>query len=396
MSQLVLIANPGSASRKYALYAGSRLLASLHFEYVEQKVLYSYNFNDESKNDLDAGVSHIAFVATKVMDILRAIGAVDANQKLDVVGLRVVAPATHFQEHRILDAKEITRLTELETRAELHINATLQEAELLRAAFGGVPIIGASDSAFHATKPQHASTYAISQEDAKQADVWRFGYHGLSVSSVVSSLKSAKHLPARMVVCHLGSGASVTAVLEGKSIDTTMGYSPLEGLVMSTRSGSIDPTAVDVLADQLDLSPKKIQHYLNANSGLKGLSGASDDIRELLKLESSKHAGAKLALDSYVYHVQQAIGQMVAALGGIDGLVFTGTVGERSAEIRQRIVRKMLYLGIALNAKTNNDHELIVEPTVISQDRHPAVVMVVPTDEAASILQAVRSLTKDA
>jgi acetate kinase len=269
----------------------------------------------------------------------------------------------------------------------------LQEAKLLQSSFPKVSIIGASDSAFHAEKPLHAATYGISQTDAKAADVWRFGYHGLSVASVVEKLREAKKLPKRLVVCHLGSGASVTAVLEGKSIDTSMGYSPLEGLVMSTRSGSIDPTAVDTLATARKVSAKKLQHYLNAESGLLGLSGESDDIRELLVLEEKGHKGATLALDTYVYRVQLAIGQMVAALGGIDGLVFTGTVGERSAIIRRRIVSAMLYLGLALDSRV---HEPIDNPqdiTVISQSRHPAIVMIVPTDEAQSILQAVHTLT---
>lgn len=396
LRKLTLIANPGSASRKYALYRstdeGDECLAELHFEKGEDRVIYTLSLAGKAQKPVDAGINHLAFSATKLPIILQQNNIVDDSAFVDAIGLRVVAPASFFQTHQLLNKRAIEYLRELEPRAELHIGATLQEAELLNATFPGARIVGVSDSAFHAHKPVHANTYGISQKDAKKYDIWRFGYHGLSATAVVETLKDTKRLPKRLVLCHLGSGASITAVKDGKSIDNTMGYSPLEGLVMSTRSGTIDPTAAAVLAEKNKLDPYGLQLYLNFKSGLLGLSEVSDDIRSLLELEEQGHDGAALALRVYVYKVQQAIGQMAASLGGVDGLVFTGTVGERSAVIRHRIIKNMLFLGLSIDSATNARTIAPATLTKISQDRHPAPVLVVPSNESHAILHAVHQM----
>jgi len=306
--------------------------------------------------------------------------------------MRIVAPSTFFQTHRLLNKISLGHLKELEPNAILHISAILQETELLKVTLPNVPIWGISDSAFHSTKPLHSHSYAISQSYAHELDIWRFGYHGISVSSVVKNLKCANKLPKRLIVCHLGGGASVTAVFDGKSLDSTMGYSPLEGLMMSTRSGSIDPTATEALRRGLNLDKEKLQILLNTTSGLLGVSNLSGDIRELLEFEKSGKEEAKLALDMYVSRVQQAIGQMVAVSGGIDALVFTGTVGERSAVIRKRVVSNLQYLGLAIDAKQN--HESISPKVIcnISRVDHPVDIFIVPSDEEPRIAQHTRRL----
>lgn len=389
--KLTLIANPGSASRKYALYDDRTLLASVHFETLGKKVVYSYWSLEKSIELEDAKISHLAFAATKLKDLLSKNLSIDTKD-IGAIGIRVVAPSSYFQKSCLLTGRSIELLEELEPRASLHISATLQEIKLLGAEFPAAKIVGASDSAFHAGKPAYAAGYGISAIDAKKLDIQRYGYHGLSVASTVSTLRLAKKLPARLIVCHLGSGVSVTAVKNGKSIDNTMGYSPLEGPVMATRSGSIDPTATQVIKKQLSLDEEGLQLYLNHRSGLKGISGASDDIRELLEAEKKGSEPAKLALKMYVYRIQQAIGQMVAALGGVDAIVFTGTVGERSAEMRRRIASKLLYLGIALDPKSNHDLAAAIDVVSISPEHHPANLYVVPANEASQILLEVDKL----
>jgi acetate kinase len=267
----------------------------------------------------------------------------------------------------------------------LHIDAVLHEYAALHEVFADVPIVGVSDSAFHATKPDFAWNYGLPLADSDKLEIKRFGYHGLSAAAAIRVLRDHDKLPPKVVICHLGSGASVTAVWHGKSRDTTMGYSPLEGLVMATRSGSVDPVAVSVLKRSLRLDDAQMEAYLNEQSGLLGLSGTSDDIRILLKRETDGDHFAHLALETYVFSVQKAIGQMSAVLGGIDLLVFTGTVGERSASIRARVLSPFHYLDLALDHHGNLACTAPTELTCVSRLAHSRPVFVIPADEAAEI-----------
>lgn len=385
MQKLILVANPGSASRKYALYEGDKLCAQIHFEYEKNDIIYTVIVPGKTAITKKADLSHLTFSATKLVAILHEYSIIHPDDEIDVIGLRIVAPSTYFQEHRRIDARVLKKLHDLQPRAPLHISASLQEAELLKSSFPRVPVVGASDSVFHLTKPMVTHSYGISQKDARDMDIWRFSYHGLSLSSITHQLKDQELLSARTVVCHLGSGSSVTALLHGKSMDNTMGYSPLEGLLMSTRSGSIDPTAVEVLRTCKKLTRDGIQNYLNLQSGLKGVSGKSDDIRELLELETKGSEPAALALSMYVLRVQQAIGYMVATLGGVDTLVFTGTVGERSAEIRKRVCANLTYLNVHLSHDVNNKTIAPSSITKINVSIAEKKILVVPCDEAVVI-----------
>ncbi len=390
MDGLILIANPGSASRKYALYnQGGKCLINLHFELADSKVVYSFGSGGQIESDL----SNLAFAATKILDILKGQGAFASDASVQTIALRIVAPSSYFQKHRAIDDRSIKKLTELESRSPLHINNVLQEMHILKSVFPSAKLLGISDSAFHESMPARANRYAIPAKDATALDIKRFGYHGLSVESVVSSLKKIDKLPQRLVVCHLGSGSSVTAVRSGKSLDTTMGYSPLEGLMMSTRSGNIDPAAADVLQNELKLNSEKLLDYLNDKSGLLGVSGKSGDIRALLKLGREGDEAAKLALSMYVYRVRLGIGQMAAALGGIDALAFTGTVGERSEPIRRRVMNNLTFLGLWLDPKLNHEHKTTNALSILSPKSHPAKIYVVPANEDLVIAKHALDLT---
>ena len=257
---------------------------------------------------------------------------------------------------------------------------------MLRRHFPDAQLFGLSDSAFHITKPDYAWNYGLPLHDADRLDVKRFGYHGLSVAAVVETLKKADKLPPKLVVCHLGSGASVSAVHGGKSVDTTMGYSPLEGAIMATRSGSIDPTAVQALKQGLSMDDKAIDAYLNKQSGLQGLAGSSD-LRELLEREAAGDHYAHLAIRTYIFAVQKAIGQMTAALGGVDVLALTGTVGERSAPIRKRIMERLHYLDLLLDEHANTASESMQAITTISRLAHSKPVYVIPTNESDEMVR---------
>ena len=330
--------------------------------------------------------------AAQIEPLIRAYGAPGAAYKAERIGLRVVAPSGYFLQDYLLDEDTVARLKALRLRAPLHIDATLHEYALLQGLFPNVPVAGISDSAFHSTKPDYAWNYGLPLADSDRLELKRFGYHGLSLASAVRVLRGIGKLPPKVVICHLGSGASVSAVWHGKSYDTTMGYSPLEGLIMATRSGSIDVTLAAVLKTELELSDIQLDAYLNEHSGLLGLSGISSDIRELLERESNGDHFARLALETYVYTVQKAIGQMTASLGGVDMLVFTGTVGERSAQIRKRVMHSFRYLDFALDQRENGQCIDPAEPVCISQLAHSRPIYVIPANEAGEIARRTAEL----
>jgi len=392
METLILAADPGSASRKYALYNKSRCLVSFHFEYENDRIICTRVIGDKVTK-FNPKIKDFDECPKQILPLLeQARGA--KNIDIKGIGLRVVAPTGFFLKDHLLNDEVISHLTTLESRVPLHIKATLAEAKSLQKQFNNIPIGLISDSAYHYSKPDYAWNYPIKLEDADQLEIKRFGYHGISVFSVVRDLAYEYELPEKLIVCHLGSGSSVTAVINGESFDTTMGYSPLDGLMMASRSGSIDAAAALALKKDLKLTDNELEIYLNENCGLFGISGFSNDIRELVDAEAKGHYRAKLALAMYVYKIQQAIGQMAAAMGGVDGLIFTGTVGDRSFIIRKRIIDRLEFLNLALQTDLN---EHTVEPQIItriSPRTRQKPIYVISTDELHEISRRTISLIK--
>jgi len=382
-SSLTLVANPGSASRKYGLYAGVDLRASLHFEWLDEKIICTLRMG-ESQTPVATSLPNLNAAATQVLDIFFKHQAILPAEHIGRIGLRIVAPGMYFTEHRTVNQHFVDTLQHTRSRAPLHISATLEELKALHHQFPKATIVGASDSAFHASRPDFSQYYGLPLEDAEKLDIKRFGYHGLSAESVVRQLKKIGKLTPRLVIAHLGSGASATAVYRGKSVDNTMGYSPLEGLIMATRSGSVDFAAIRALKAGLNMDDARAEEYLNNQSGLLGLGG-SNDIRELLKHKQKGDKQAALALDIYFFNVQKAIGQMTAAMGGIDQLVFTGTVGERNPLVRELIASRLQYLDLWLNAKLNRAAKQPTQPTIVSEHARSKPVFVVPANEAGVI-----------
>lgn len=391
MAAYTLVANPGSASRKYALYSGDQCVISVHFEQLGQAIIFSYKQGDKTEK-IHTNLKTLKNCGQQLIVLLKELKLVKSEGDIHQIAVRLVAPSTYFLHDRKMTPEVIKRLTELETRAPLHIHTSLHEITMLREQFPSSKIFGISDSAFHAGRVEEARRYGIPPKDADRLDVHRFGYHGLSVESAITTLKDSGFKPHRLLVCHLGSGDSVTAVHNGKSVDTTMGYSPLEGLIMSTRSGSIDPVAVMALQHGLGMNDDQLQNYLNKASGLQGVSGVSSDLRQLLRLEKLGDDRAALAIKMYIYKTQQAIGQMAASMGGVDTLVFTGTVGERNPQIRRRVLSKLLFLGLAAEPKLNHQVTDPAEPVDISPKRYPASVIVVPADEAGVMSRHAQAL----
>jgi acetate kinase len=271
-------------------------------------------------------------------------GASSAVQSLDAVPAgveavahRIVHGGSRFREAVVIDEKverELAALTEL---APLHNAPALAALADARRALPDVPHVAVFDTAFHATIPEVAATYAVPARWREEWGIRRYGFHGLSVAW------AAEQVPVpRLVVCHLGGGCSVTAVHDGRSVDTTMGFSPLEGVPMATRSGSIDPEIVLHLLRGEKLGPEEVERALERESGLLGLSGESARVEEL---EASRDPAARLALSVFAYRVASAVGAMAVALGGLDALVFTGGVGEHSELIRSEVTGRLRFLG---------------------------------------------------
>jgi len=385
-NKLILITNPGSSSRKYALYRGKDLVCSLHFEFEGKGIICTLKKADGSKKVLKQDFKELTSTVANLNRILTEEGYLGGMAKLDAILARVVAPGEFFTKDHVVDEEYLKELEKAKKRAPLHVPVVAGEINHFVKSFKDTPIVAVSDSSFHADRPDLMKYYAIDTELADRADVKRFGYHGLSVGSIVNYMKSQDILPEKLIVCHLGSGSSVTAVHEGKSLDTSMGYTPLEGLMMATRCGNIDPAAVLRIKHYLKYeSDESIEKYLNKECGLLGVSGQSDDMREILRLRDEGDKRGTFAHAMFVYKVQSLIGQMAASLGGVDAIVFTATIGERSDEIRRTVTQKLSYLGFAID-ENKNLADMPERHTDISADGSKPV-WVISTDEFEEMIR---------
>jgi acetate kinase len=275
--------------------------------------------------------------------------------RVDAVGHRVVHGGTRFTAPTRLDENVVQALRDLTDLAPLHQPKSLAGIDAITAALPDVPAVACFDTAFHATLPAAASTYALPLEWRERWEVRRYGFHGLSHAYAARRAAELVGQPLqqlKMVVCHLGAGASLCAVGAGKSVDTTMGFTPLEGLVMATRSGSVDPGLVLWLQEHAGLTERQVANALEHQSGLLALGGNAD-MGDLLERADAGDERAMLAIDAYTHRLVAGVAAMAAALGGLDELVFTGGVGENAPEIRTRAAGRLGFLGVALDTALN-------------------------------------------
>ncbi len=315
----------------------------------------------------------------------------------DAVGHRIVHGGSRFRAPVVVDDDVRRALGELVELAPLHQPKSLAALDAVSAALPGVPAVACFDTAFHATLSAAAATYALPARWNARWQLRRYGFHGLSHAWIARRAPAVLGLPVdgpRIVSCHLGAGASLCAIAGGRSVDTTMGFTPLEGLVMATRSGSVDPGLVLWLIDQGDLSEADLGHALEHESGLLGLAGTAD-MREVLTRAGaggdSGDGAARLALAVYVHRLRSLVGSMAAALGGLDVLAFTGGVGERSAEIRAAAAADLGFLGVVVDHARN---EAVDGDAEISGAGATARTLVVQAREDLEIASQVRSLLK--
>ncbi|MQA24274.1 MAG: acetate/propionate family kinase [Micromonosporaceae bacterium] len=273
----------------------------------------------------------------------------------DAVGHRVVHGGEQFTGPTLIDDTVLDQLAALADLAPLHQPPALRAARLARAAWPGRPHVACFDTSFHRTLPAAAETYAVPETWRKAYPIRRYGFHGLSHAWAARRAPELTGGPvSRLVTCHLGAGSSLSAVLDGTCVDTTMGFTPLEGLVMATRSGDVDPGLVLWLIRRAGLSPEEVEHKLVHESGLLGLSGHAD-MRTVTNLADAGEQDAELAIEVYLHRLRAGIAAMCASLGGLDTLAFTGGVGEHDWQIRSRAVAGLAFLGVRLDAAANKD-----------------------------------------
>lgn len=323
----VLVANPGSSSLKLSIV-----------------------------DDAEAVQEHDDGPAEGVHPTARLAGLLERHPDVDAIGVRVVHGGSRFTAATVVDDEVARTLAPLDALAPHHNPPTRALIDQLRREHPALPVVACFDTAFHTTLAAAAHTYALPRAWREDLGVRRYGFHGLShgwASRRAATLVDRPVEDLRTVVCHLGAGASLCAVSGGRSVDTTMGFTPLEGLVMATRSGSVDPGAVLWLQSQAGLSLDQVTHGLEHESGLLGLSGTSGDLREVLAARDGGDERARLAVDVLLHRLRAGIAAMVVALGGVDVLVFTGGIGEHLPAIREGAADGLGHLGVALDPGAN-------------------------------------------
>jgi acetate kinase len=283
-----------------------------------------------------------------------------APERISAVAHRVVHGGPEFRDPVLIDAAVRERIFALEALAPLHNAPALRAIERAEARFPDVPHVAVFDTGFHATIPPEAAVYALPRRWRADWGVQRYGFHGLSVEWSARRAPELLGRPGgelRLVVCHLGGGCSVTALRAGRSVDTTMGFSPLEGVPMATRSGSVDPGALVYVIRERGVGIEELEHELNLESGLRGLTGGFGEMREIERAVAAGDPDAELALEVFAHRVAGAAASMAAAAGGLDALVFTAGIGENSAQVRDRVCRRLRFLGVQLDASRNEQAE---------------------------------------
>jgi acetate kinase len=317
--------------------------------------------------------------------------AVHEMRDVEAIGHRVVHGGPRYPQSVRIDAEVIRYLVTMTDLAPLHLPAALAGVAAVREVLPRVPAVAAMDTAFHSRMPAAASTYAIPHEWRERYGVRRYGFHGFSHAYAARRAAEIVGSPGtglKVVTCHLGSGASVAAVWGGRSMDTTMGFTPLEGLVMATRSGSIDPGAVLWLQRHAGVTEVEMTETLDRHSGLEALAGTGD-MKELLELRSAGDEGAQLAFDVYVHRLRGCIAAMAAGMGGLDVLVFTGGVGERAAPVRAAAVSGLRFLGVEIEPRLNANVEADAD---ISSESAAVPTLVIKAREDIEVAREVRKV----
>lgn len=386
----ILVLNCGSSSIKYALYnmddqsvitSGGIEKIGLPDSFITVKLNGEKHKWEHPIKEHTAGVQYIFEVLTTgEYAVLKSL------DELDAVGHRMVHGGEKFNKSVRLTPEVMQAFAECNDLAPLHNPANIKGVNAVSALLPNIPQVGVFDTAFHQTMPDYAYMYALPYNLYKEYGVRRYGFHGTShryVSQRVCEFLGCKPEEKRIITCHIGNGASIAAVKYGKCVDTSMGLTPLEGLMMGTRTGDIDAGAVTYLMDKFNLDTKGISDLLNKKSGLAGVSEGSSDFRDILAGIAAGNDKARLAKEMYTYRIKKYIGAYAAAMGGVDIILFTGGAGENQWEVREGATNGLEYMGIKMDVTKNRSCR--ATEAILSADDSKVIVCCIPTDEELMI-----------
>lgn len=392
----VLVINCGSSSLKFQLINGAteEVMAKGICERIgiDGSLTYKKEGGDKEKFDkaMPTHTEAIKYVLEALMN--ENTGVLKSLDEINAVGHRLVHGGEKFAHSVVLNDEVIAAVEECNDLAPLHNPANLIGVRACMEAMPGVPMVGVFDTAFHQTMPERAYMYGLPYEYYDKYKIRRYGFHGTSHSFVSKRVAEIVDKPLnelKTVVCHLGNGSSICAVLNGKSVDTSMGFTPLEGLVMGTRSGDIDPAILEFLYKKEGMDIPALMNMLNKKSGVAGLSELSSDFRDLTDAMLEGNHKAKVALDVFSYRVAKYVGAYVAAMNGVDVIAFTAGIGENDDYVRKSVIGYLGYLGITLDEEANNTRG---EEVTISTPDSKVKVMIVPTNEELAIARETMEL----
>ena len=394
----ILVINCGSSSLKYQLINSETegVLAKGLCERIgiDGMLTYQPEGGEKEKSEIAMPTHTEAINAVLAALTNEKSGVIKSLSEVGAVGHRVVHGGEKFTSSCLINDESMKAIEECNDLAPLHNPANLIGIRACQELMPGVPMVAVFDTAFHQTMPDVAYTYGIPYEYYEKYKVSRYGFHGTShsyVSKRTAEIVGKPYDQMKIIVCHLGNGASISAVNCGKSVDTSMGLTPLEGLVMGTRSGDLDPAIIDFVGKKEGLSLDEMNEVLNKKSGMLGISGVSSDGRDLEAAAETGNKRAQLALDVFDYRVIKYIGAYAAAMNGVDAIAFTAGIGENNIKMRKDVCSSLTYLGVKLDEEKNNGRG---EERIISADDSKVQVLLVPTNEELAIARETLALVK--
>ena len=394
----ILVINCGSSSLKYQLINSETegVLAKGLCERIgiDGMLTYQPEGGEKEKSEIAMPTHTEAINAVLAALTNEKSGVIKSLSEVGAVGHRVVHGGEKFTSSCLINDESMKAIEECNDLAPLHNPANLIGIRACQELMPGVPMVAVFDTAFHQTMPDVAYTYGIPYEYYEKYKVRRYGFHGTShsyVSKRTAEIVGKPYDQMKIIVCHLGNGASISAVNCGKSVDTSMGLTPLEGLVMGTRSGDLDPAIIDFVGKKEGLSLNEMNEVLNKKSGMLGISGVSSDGRDLEAAAETGNKRAQLALDVFDYRVIKYIGAYAAAMNGVDAIAFTAGIGENNIKMRKDVCSSLTYLGVKLDEEKNNVRG---EERIISADDSKVQVLLVPTNEELAIARETLALVK--
>lgn len=379
----ILAVNAGSSSLKFQLIemTTEEEITKGLFERIGLKDSIFTMSTNGSKIEKVLDIEDHSVAVTMLLEHLLSEGVVSSYDEIDGIGHRVVHGGELFSDSVLLTDEIVEKLEEISGFAPLHNPANIVGIKAFKKALPNTPAVAIFDTAFHQTMPEKSFLYALPYEYYEKYGIRKYGFHGTSHKYVTERAAKILNKPledTRLISCHLGNGASIAAVKGGKSVDTSMGFTPLAGVIMGTRSGNIDPALIPYIMERTDQSAEEVVDVLNKKSGLLGLSGFSSDLRDITTAAEEGNERAQLALDVFTDRIHQHIGQYAAGMGGVDAIIFTAGIGENSTIVREKVMRGLEFMGVYFDPSLNNVRG---KEAYISYPHSPVKVLIIPTNE---------------